>query len=808
MTTRSKTMNRLLSLVLCLCMVLALMPAIPLTADAATATKIYLKPNSEWKQAGARFAAYFFGNGEKWVSMTDSNGDGIYECDVPSGYTQVIFCRMNPSTSTNDWDSGNKWNQTADLNVPTDNKILFTVAAGYWDNASTTWSTPSCDDVGHHFSNNICDYCKKGVCQINGHTFKNDVCTICSTAGRTVYFQNNWLWSDIQLYYWNTEGNNGWPGEPMTLYGKAKAGSETNFDYYVMTIPVDCTDFIINGVPNDGSADRVQTVSISNTTWKDGFTYYIAGFDTAGDCTVESFAICMDFAEEHNFVNNICTRCEGTYCDYNGHDFVNNVCSRCELLKCHYAGHNFGEDGTCTACGIGQIWIFFENNWNWSDIHLYYWYQEEDMNNGWPGEKMSAYKSVQTGSGTTSYYRLQVPADVADIIINGTDANKPEEEQAQQTPNISTDQLYNGVTFKMLWVDGEGNQIETYHINEKFQCAAGHTEKAVAGYDVTCTEDGLTDGIVCDVCKETLKKQEVISAPGHIDSDEDGRCNGCNIPMEPARLMKASVSLKGNIAVNYYMLLTQEVYEDPTAYIQFTLSDGEIRKIPASQGVELDGYYVYTCAVNAKEMTDVILSQFFYAGGATREHTYNVKTYAKHILENYDDEATKNLMAAMVNYGAASQAHFGYNTGDMANTDLVEVPDYSNVTIQGFNTVGGQGTDKAKFYSASLILKSETTVRFFFTGKITATYKGQELEVHQRSGRYYVDVVGISAKDLDENVTITINDGTTTADVSFNPMSYCQGVWNDTTGAFDADLKNLVCALYLYNQAANAYFER
>jgi hypothetical protein len=38
-------------------------------------------------------------------------------------------------------------------------------------------------------------------------------------------------------------------------------------------------------------------------------------------------------------------------------------------------------------------------------------------------------------------------------------------------------------------------------------------------------------------------------------------------------------------------------------------------------------------------------------------------------------------------------------------------------------------------------------------------------------------------------------------------MSYCQGVLNDTTGAFDRNIKDVVAALYLYNQAANIYFK-
>ena len=106
---------------------------------AATPTILYLTPNSNWTQANARFAAYFFGNGEKWSSMTDSDGDGIYEVAVPSGYPKVIFCRMNPSASANNWD--NKWNQSGDLIIPTDGKDHFIVKSGTWDGATTTWST-------------------------------------------------------------------------------------------------------------------------------------------------------------------------------------------------------------------------------------------------------------------------------------------------------------------------------------------------------------------------------------------------------------------------------------------------------------------------------------------------------------------------------------------------------------------------------------------------------------------------------------------------------------------------------------------
>ena len=106
----------------------------------AWAANLYLLPNSNWTQANARFAAYFFGNGEKWVSMSETvtvNGTKYYKVAVPSGYSKVIFCRMNPSATANNWN--NKWNQTGDLIVPTNGQNLFSVPSGAWDGSTTTW---------------------------------------------------------------------------------------------------------------------------------------------------------------------------------------------------------------------------------------------------------------------------------------------------------------------------------------------------------------------------------------------------------------------------------------------------------------------------------------------------------------------------------------------------------------------------------------------------------------------------------------------------------------------------------------------
>ena len=125
------TFARRMSILLVLAMVLAMLPVGAMAADS---TVLYLQPNSNWTQADARFAAYFFvGSTTTWVDMTDADADGVYEVTVPAGdWTHVIFCRMNPGVAANDW--SNKWNQTGDIalaDVPAG--TMCSINAGQWD---------------------------------------------------------------------------------------------------------------------------------------------------------------------------------------------------------------------------------------------------------------------------------------------------------------------------------------------------------------------------------------------------------------------------------------------------------------------------------------------------------------------------------------------------------------------------------------------------------------------------------------------------------------------------------------------------
>ena len=104
-----------------------------------TTKTIYCSPFSGWHNDGARFAVHALGDGENtaWYDLVAVEGaENVYSAEIAEAFPTVIFCRMNGETTENNWD--NKWNQTADLTLPTDGKNLYTITG--WNPDDGTWS--------------------------------------------------------------------------------------------------------------------------------------------------------------------------------------------------------------------------------------------------------------------------------------------------------------------------------------------------------------------------------------------------------------------------------------------------------------------------------------------------------------------------------------------------------------------------------------------------------------------------------------------------------------------------------------------
>ena len=122
---------------------MALLLAIPaMAAKIPSGTTLYLKPKQgTFYNNDERFEAYFYGDGEAWVTMKRVSGEtaAVFEATAPGtgkNYSNVIFVRMNPNGAEHNWNS--KWNQTGNLTYDGENNC-FTPSS--WDGATGNWST-------------------------------------------------------------------------------------------------------------------------------------------------------------------------------------------------------------------------------------------------------------------------------------------------------------------------------------------------------------------------------------------------------------------------------------------------------------------------------------------------------------------------------------------------------------------------------------------------------------------------------------------------------------------------------------------
>ncbi|MBR2832043.1 MAG: hypothetical protein IKE57_03850, partial [Oscillospiraceae bacterium] len=107
-----------------------------------------------------------------------------------------------------------------------------------------------------------------------------------------------------------------------------------------------------------------------------------------------------------------------------------------------------------------------------------------------------------------------------------------------------------------------------------------------------------------------------------------------------------------------------------------------------------------------------------------------------------------------------------------------------------------------------LVLKSETILKVTFAGtdvaQYTFTVDGEPVSAVKSGSSYVVKIPNIAAQDLDKAYTIVATNGDSTYTISAYALTYAYQVLKaeDRTDA----IRDLVKALYEYNQAANAYF--
>ena len=313
---------------------------------------------------------------------------------------------------------------------------------------------------------------------------------------------------------------------------------------------------------------------------------------------------------------------------------------------------------------------------------------------------------------------------------------------------------------------------------------------------------------------ETLKATAHYPGKNELWTESVRRGYGGEITWDPygldVKFVGASLSLKGDIGLNFYAELSDEIRQDGSAYIKFTGS-GDNKYIAVSDGIldESDGSYRFSVALNAKNMGDEVMAQGYNAEGAVDSpKTLSIKYYADYVVENDYRRLFINLMKAMLNYGAAAQVEFGYNTDQLVNENLKEadkvIPEPDRAYLYAHTWSGEE--EGLEISSASLLLQSQTKIRIYFKlnegyelADFVFTVDGKEVTPVQSGSEYYIEKPNVAAKDLDTMYTFCLGG----KQLTYCGLSYVNQVM---THSNDEDLRTLAKALYQYNRAANGYF--
>ncbi len=336
-------------------------------------------------------------------------------------------------------------------------------------------------------------------------------------------------------------------------------------------------------------------------------------------------------------------------------------------------------------------------------------------------------------------------------------------------------------------------------------------------------------GIVYSVfkCDGTTIYRNVNENEPHIDENGDEYCDNCDVIYNGigAHLAGYSVSLNGSIGVNFHMDLTQDVLNDNEAYMLFTLPNGNTQKVMVSDArtkepavIEGKTYYIFTCNVAAKEMTDTIQAQLITSDGSkTQVYEYSVREYADRILSGSYDSETIELVKAMLHYGAYSQEWFDYNTTNLANAgldilDLSEADDWD-----GFEPIIYNDDKVGSFTSAYLTLESDTAINLKFKLADGVSFEDLRFVVEDpmmnvvpattvtTENVCLITLTGIKASDLDTTYCFSVTDKEgNESSILYSAMSYACAVANSE---MDQKLKDLTATLRIFNLRADDKFE-
>ncbi len=324
---------------------------------------------------------------------------------------------------------------------------------------------------------------------------------------------------------------------------------------------------------------------------------------------------------------------------------------------------------------------------------------------------------------------------------------------------------------------------------------------------------------------ETGPHSDACLAPGvmRVDVREAGS----------ARVVSASLTLSGEIGVNYYVSPDASLAADPGAYAVFTCmgEDSEPILLTSVPTDENDGVtrYIFTRKVAAKEMTELITLRL-YAGNGTPAELENsagepiAGNAAQYSVARWCGTVTsangRALAAKLGNFGARAMTYFSYvpHTPDAAYQSAVSPAAVSAqaADLAAYRPLKSGSVTGLSVTGISLTLESATAVNLSFTlgsghaiGEYAFSVNGQPASAAYSGGRYYIRIPDIAAKELDTVQTVTVTRGSEALTVTCSGLSFAYNTLKNYPNVpAKAALCELARALYAYSAEADTYFAR
>ena len=288
-----------------------------------------------------------------------------------------------------------------------------------------------------------------------------------------------------------------------------------------------------------------------------------------------------------------------------------------------------------------------------------------------------------------------------------------------------------------------------------------------------------------------------------------------------SRVYGYNVNLKGRIGLNVYLFIPRRVLQDSGLYVTL---NGAPYPVASAETRPVEGLTLYKFGVDkaAKEMNDEMIVRL-YAGSGTLETllwrtedvtdtgwSYCIQTYIDRSIEDQVEPLLMDVVRTMNDFGSLAQTFFHYNEAECApilgNPDMVTIGD-----LKPYEAKLTEGKATGVSYNGSrLVLKSGTIIRHYFiidegsVGDYSFRISGKTVTPVNTQDGWMIEIPNVYARNLHVMYTVTVSSSEgTILTLRYSALSYAYTAVEQNE---DADLVRLVKALYLYNRAADAYF--